>query len=166
MTALALRRSISASCSASTSRSSGSAPNGNVRPSPDFVVFEPIELAAALAHEQFHVEHGPDEGSAYDRQLEVLRQLGADQRLIGEVEQAKTKHRMREERWARISVRRPGAAGEVARAARGACHRTRAPARRTRPVVTYVTCEQQQLARVVHRGVTAGARCWPASASA
>lgn len=48
------------------------------------------ELAAALAHEQFHRENkGAGEGPAYDHQLAVLRKLGAKKSLVNEIEEAK-----------------------------------------------------------------------------
>ena len=45
-------------------------------------------LAAAIAHEAFHVAHGPAEPPAYAEQLRVLRRLGARQRDIQAVERA------------------------------------------------------------------------------
>jgi hypothetical protein len=46
-------------------------------------------LAAALAHEQWHQEHGPDEAGAYDQQLAVLRSLHAPKDLVQRVEYAR-----------------------------------------------------------------------------
>ena len=34
------------------------------------------KLASILAHEEWHVRHGPDEKAAYERQLITLIQLG------------------------------------------------------------------------------------------
>ena len=34
------------------------------------------KLASILAHEEWHVRHGPDEKSAYERQLFTLHRLG------------------------------------------------------------------------------------------
>jgi hypothetical protein len=36
-----------------------------------------VRLAAILAHEEWHVRHGPDERSAYQAQLMMLMRLGA-----------------------------------------------------------------------------------------
>lgn len=44
-----------------------------------------IQMAAALAHEKHHVDNGPDELSAYDRQLEVLNKLKAPKKLVDNV---------------------------------------------------------------------------------
>jgi hypothetical protein len=38
---------------------------------------EMIKLASILAHEEWHVRHGPDEKSAYEHQLVTLIRLGA-----------------------------------------------------------------------------------------
>jgi hypothetical protein len=38
---------------------------------------EMIKLASVLAHEEWHVRHGPDEKSAYEHQLVTLIRLGA-----------------------------------------------------------------------------------------
>lgn len=51
---------------------------------------KPAEPAAALAHEQFHVDHGADEAPAYAHQLAVLQRLGAPWRVIDEVRRAAT----------------------------------------------------------------------------
>lgn len=40
------------------------------------------ELAGILAHEQFHIMHGNDEGPAYEQQIKVLRQIGASHSAI------------------------------------------------------------------------------------
>lgn len=45
-------------------------------------------LAGALAHEAFHVAHGPAEAPAYAEQLRVLRALGAKARDVEPVERA------------------------------------------------------------------------------
>lgn len=37
------------------------------------------EIAGVLAHEEWHVRHGGDEGGAYDAQLTALLYVGADQ---------------------------------------------------------------------------------------
>jgi hypothetical protein len=37
------------------------------------------EIAGVLAHEEWHVRHGPDERGAYDAQLIALLYVGADQ---------------------------------------------------------------------------------------
>ncbi len=37
------------------------------------------EIAGVLAHEEWHVRHGPGEEAAYDAQLTALLQVGADQ---------------------------------------------------------------------------------------
>ncbi len=47
-----------------------------------------VLLAAALAHEAYHVVHGPDEASAYAEQVRVLRALGARRRDVEAVERA------------------------------------------------------------------------------
>jgi hypothetical protein len=47
-----------------------------------------IALAAVLAHEAYHVAHGPAEGPAYTRQLDVLHALGARARDVDDVERA------------------------------------------------------------------------------
>jgi hypothetical protein len=47
-----------------------------------------IALAGALAHEAFHIAHGPAEAPAYARQLEMLRMLGARRRDVEPVERA------------------------------------------------------------------------------
>lgn len=48
------------------------------------------ELAAALAHEQYHMDHGADEGPAYDHQITVLQRLGAKSSLVNEIRRART----------------------------------------------------------------------------
>jgi hypothetical protein len=48
----------------------------------------PIELAGALVHEQWHLDHGPAEAGAYDAQLSVLRRLGAPRSVIADVQKA------------------------------------------------------------------------------
>jgi hypothetical protein len=50
-----------------------------------------VLLASALAHEQFHVEHGPEEGPAYEEQLRVLRKLDAPASDIAAIERVKAK---------------------------------------------------------------------------
>jgi hypothetical protein len=40
-----------------------------------------IALAAVLAHEAYHLEHGAAERPAYDEQLRVLRSLGASEHV-------------------------------------------------------------------------------------
>jgi hypothetical protein len=47
-----------------------------------------VALAAALAHEGWHVAHGPAEAPAYAEQLRVLRMLAAKARDIEPVERA------------------------------------------------------------------------------
>jgi len=47
-----------------------------------------IGLAAAIAHEAWHVSHGADEASAYAEQLRVLRALGAKRRDVEPVARA------------------------------------------------------------------------------
>jgi hypothetical protein len=37
------------------------------------------EIAGVLAHEEWHLQHGPDEPGAYDAQLTALLYVGADQ---------------------------------------------------------------------------------------
>jgi hypothetical protein len=37
------------------------------------------EIAGVLAHEEWHLRHGPDEPGAYDAQLTALLSVGADQ---------------------------------------------------------------------------------------
>jgi hypothetical protein len=48
-----------------------------------------INLAAAIAHEAYHVSHGEDEAGAYDEQLRVLRDLGAKSSKIKDIERAR-----------------------------------------------------------------------------
>ena len=38
---------------------------------------EMLKLASVLAHEEWHIKHGPDERSAYEHQLVTLIRLGA-----------------------------------------------------------------------------------------
>jgi hypothetical protein len=47
-----------------------------------------VELAALLAHELWHVAHGPAEAPAYAEQVRILRALGASRRAIRHVEEA------------------------------------------------------------------------------
>lgn len=49
------------------------------------------KLAAVIAHELFHIEHGMNEGPAYDEQIRVLKQLGASAKDIHHVETIKAK---------------------------------------------------------------------------
>jgi hypothetical protein len=64
-------------------------------------------LASALAHEQFHIDHGPDEGPAYEEQIRVLRKLGAPR---GDIEAiAKVKSIVAQ--YARGEVADPSGAG-------------------------------------------------------
>jgi hypothetical protein len=44
--------------------------------------------AGALAHEAFHVAHGPAEGPAYAEQLRVLRRLRVQASQLKDVERA------------------------------------------------------------------------------
>lgn len=46
-------------------------------------------LAGTLAHEYYHVLHGPDEGPAYDEQLRVLQALHARSKDINKIIKAK-----------------------------------------------------------------------------
>lgn len=48
-----------------------------------------VARAGILAHEQYHIDNGPEEGPAYDQQLDVLRQLGAKSSVIQDVERAR-----------------------------------------------------------------------------
>lgn len=43
------------------------------------------ELAAQIAHERFHLQHGPDEGPAYQAQIDMLRRLGARRESIDKI---------------------------------------------------------------------------------
>ncbi len=45
-----------------------------------------VALAGAIAHERYHLRHGPDEASAYAEQLRVMRRLGAGRRDLDAVE--------------------------------------------------------------------------------
>jgi hypothetical protein len=54
---------------------------------------EAVALAAALAHEAYHVAHGPSEAPAYAEQLAVLHRLGANRRDIQAVERAALAYR-------------------------------------------------------------------------
>jgi hypothetical protein len=45
-----------------------------------------IALAGAIAHESYHLRHGPDEASAYAEQLRVMRRLGASRHDLDVVE--------------------------------------------------------------------------------
>jgi hypothetical protein len=47
------------------------------------------KLAAAIAHDVYHVAHRPDEGPAYDEQIKLLSILGASRRVIAAIESAK-----------------------------------------------------------------------------
>jgi len=42
-------------------------------------------LASILVHELHHLEHGPDEGSAYKAQLDILRRLNAPKSVMEDV---------------------------------------------------------------------------------
>lgn len=53
-------------------------------------------LAAILAHERFHRDVTPDEGPAYETQLDVLKQLKAP---AGELAKVKTAQRTVAPRW-------------------------------------------------------------------
>jgi hypothetical protein len=46
-------------------------------------------LAAALAHELWHHEHGQDEPPAYDEQVRVMRLLGIPEKDVREIEAAR-----------------------------------------------------------------------------
>lgn len=46
------------------------------------------ELAGLIAHETYHVIHGPDEGPAYQQQLEVLKAVGANGAAISRARDA------------------------------------------------------------------------------
>jgi hypothetical protein len=48
-----------------------------------------IKLAGIVAHERYHLEHGPDEGPAYDAEISMLRRVGADSSLVQGVIRAK-----------------------------------------------------------------------------
>jgi len=45
-----------------------------------------IALAGAIAHESYHLGHGPDEAPAYAEQLHVMRRLGASRHDLDVVE--------------------------------------------------------------------------------
>jgi hypothetical protein len=48
----------------------------------------PKKLAAVLAHEAWHVQHGPDERGAYEAELVTLERLHASPTLVGGVRKA------------------------------------------------------------------------------
>ena len=47
------------------------------------------QIAGVLAHEEWHVRHGPDEEGAYDAQLTALTSVGAGPTLFNSVMRAK-----------------------------------------------------------------------------
>ena len=47
------------------------------------------QIAGVLAHEEWHVRHGPDEEGAYDAQLTALTSVGAGPMLFSSVMRAK-----------------------------------------------------------------------------
>jgi hypothetical protein len=47
-----------------------------------------VQLAGMLAHERWHIQHGPDEVGAYDAQLSVMEYLHADSLHLTEVRKA------------------------------------------------------------------------------
>jgi hypothetical protein len=63
--------------------------NMNTRSYKDALKGDARELAGSLAHEQWHVAHGPDEAGAYDEQLRVLRALGAKPHVIRDTQNAR-----------------------------------------------------------------------------
>jgi hypothetical protein len=47
-----------------------------------------VQLAGMLAHERWHIQHGPDELGAYDAQLSMMEYLHADSLHLTEVRKA------------------------------------------------------------------------------
>lgn len=47
------------------------------------------QLAGSIAHEEYHLEHGADEGPAYDTQIALLKALRAPRRVVAASEEAK-----------------------------------------------------------------------------
>ena len=60
------------------------------------------QIAGVLAHEEWHVRHGPDEEGAYDAQLTALTAVGAGPMLFNSVMRAK--RRVADESRRRMAV--------------------------------------------------------------
>jgi hypothetical protein len=60
------------------------------------------QIAGVLAHEEWHVRHGPDEEGAYDAQLTALTAIGAGPMLFNSVMRAK--RRVADESRRRVAV--------------------------------------------------------------
>ena len=60
------------------------------------------QIAGVLAHEEWHVRHGPDEEGAYDAQLTALTSVGAGPMLFNSVMRAK--RRVADESRRRVAV--------------------------------------------------------------
>jgi hypothetical protein len=46
------------------------------------------ELAGLIAHEAYHAKHGPDEGPAYEHQIDVLKAVGARRDAVARAREA------------------------------------------------------------------------------
>ena len=46
------------------------------------------KIASIIVHEEWHLQHGPDERGAYQAQLTALAAMGADPTIIGSVRRA------------------------------------------------------------------------------